>query len=141
MCATAGTPFAWVPITAGDAGIVPDLGDRIDAAHEAGELPGLHGVVIGSHGRLALERYYTGPDVSWGRPLGEVAFGPETLHDLLSVTKSIVGLLYGMALADGKVPAPAAVLVDQFPEYPDLAADPARRRLTVAHSLSMTLWI
>ena len=139
MCATAGTPFAWRPITAGDAGIAPDLGNRIDAAHQAGELPGLHGVVIGSRGRLALERYYTGPDESWGRPLGRVAFGPETLHDLRSVTKSVVGLLYGMALAEGKVPAPGAVLVDQFPEYPDLAADPARRRLTVAHALSMTL--
>ncbi len=30
-------------------------------------------------------------------------------------------------------------MVDQFPEYPDLAADPVRRRLTVAHALSMTL--
>jgi CubicO group peptidase (beta-lactamase class C family) len=139
MCATAGTPFAWLPITAGDAGIAPDLGDRIDAAHQGGELPGLHGVVIGLRGRLALERYYTGQDVSWGRPLGQVAFGPETLHDLLSVTKSVVGLLYGIALADGKVPSPDAVLVDQFPEYPDLAADPERRRLTVAHALSMTL--
>jgi CubicO group peptidase (beta-lactamase class C family) len=78
-------------------------------------------------------------DETWGRPLGTVAFGPETLHDLRSVTKSLVGLLYGMALADGKVPPPDAVLVDQFPEYPDLAADPARRRLTVAHVLSMTL--
>ena len=55
------------------------------------------------------------------------------------MTKSLVGLLYGIALADGKVPPPAAVLVDQFPEYPDLAADPARRRLTVAHALTMTM--
>jgi CubicO group peptidase (beta-lactamase class C family) len=42
-------------------------------------------------------------------------------------------------ISNGKVPPPAAVLVDQFPEYPDLAADPARRRLTVAHALTMTM--
>jgi CubicO group peptidase (beta-lactamase class C family) len=139
MGATAPTPFAWLPITASDAGIAPDLGDRIDAAHRNGELRGLHGLVIARHGGLALERYYTGLDETWGRPLGRVEFGPETRHDLRSVTKSIVGLLYGMALADGKVPASDAVLVDQFPEYPELAADPARRRLTVGHVLSMTL--
>jgi CubicO group peptidase (beta-lactamase class C family) len=139
MCATPGTPFAWPPITASDAGIAPDLGHRVDAAHRKGELPGLHGLVIARRGRLALERYYPGVDATWGRPLGTVVFGPETLHDLRSVTKSLVGLLYGIALADGKVPPPDAVLLDQFPEYPDLATDPARRRLTVAHVLTMTL--
>jgi CubicO group peptidase (beta-lactamase class C family) len=135
----AAAPFGWRPIAAGDAGLAPDLGDRIDAAHRRGDLPGLHGLVIARRGRLALERYYPGPDHAWGRPLGRVAFGPETLHDVRSVTKSVVGLLYGLALADAKVPPPDAVLVDQFPEYPDLAADPARRRLTVAHALGMTL--
>jgi CubicO group peptidase (beta-lactamase class C family) len=139
MGATPATPSAWQTVPAGDAGIAPDLGDRIDAAHRKGELPGLHGLVVARRGRLALERYYPGADWIWGRSLGTVAFGPETLHDLRSVTKSLVGLLYGIALADGKVPPPAAVLVDQFPEYPDLAADPARRRLTVAHVLTMTL--
>jgi CubicO group peptidase (beta-lactamase class C family) len=139
MYPTTASSFAWLPIPAADAGLAPDLGDRIDAAHRNGELAGLHGLVIARRGRLALERYYPGVDETWGRPLGTVAFGPDTLHDLRSVTKSLVGLLYGTALADGKVPPPDAVLVDQFPEYPDLAADPARRRLTVAHVLSMTL--
>jgi hypothetical protein len=135
MYATAATPFAWQPITASDAGIAPDLGDRIDAAHRTGELRGLQRLVIARRGRLALERYYTGLDETWGRPLGSVVFGPETLHDLRSVTKSLVGLLYGMALADGKVPPADGVLVDQFTEYPDLAADPARRRLTLTLGL------
>ena len=61
------------------------------------------------------------------------------LHDLRSVTKSLVGMLYGIALADGKVPPPEARLYDQFPEYPDLAKQPGRDRITVAHALSMTM--
>jgi CubicO group peptidase (beta-lactamase class C family) len=134
-----GLGAAMLPVAATDAGLAPDLGDRIDAAQRRGELAGLHGLVIVRRGRLALERYYAGADATWGRSLGRVAFGPETPHDLRSVTKSIVGLLYGIALADGKVPPPEAVLVDQFPEYPDLAAQADRRRLTVAHVLSMTL--
>jgi CubicO group peptidase (beta-lactamase class C family) len=55
------------------------------------------------------------------------------------VTKSIVGLLYGIALDRGQVPAPQAPLLAQFPEYPDLQADPGRARLTVEHALTMTL--
>ena len=80
-----------------------------------------------------------GEDEAWGRKLGQVTFGPTVLHDLRSVTKSIVGMLYGIALADGKVPPPEARLYDQFPEYADLAKQPGRERLTVAHVLSMTV--
>jgi CubicO group peptidase (beta-lactamase class C family) len=101
MGSTAAAPFAWSPIPAGDAGLAADLGDRIDAAQRNGELRGLHGLLVARRGRLALERYYAGVDETWGRPLGQVAFGPDTLHDLRSVTKSLVGLLYGIALADG----------------------------------------
>lgn len=60
------------------------------------------------------------------------------LHDVRSVSKSVVGLLYGIALAGGKVP-PEAKLYEHFPEYPDLAAQPGRDRLTIHHALSMTL--
>lgn len=141
MSSSAASAFAWQSIAAKAAGLADDLGARIDAARRDGMLDGLHGLVIGRHGRLALERYYTGKDERLGRPLGEVAFGPGTLHDLRSVTKSIVGLLYGVALGQAKVPPTDAVLVDQFPEYPDLAADARRRQITVAHALSMTLGI
>ncbi|HYD63958.1 serine hydrolase [Azospirillum sp.] len=122
-----------------DAGFSADLGERLEAGVRSGLLRNLHAVLVLRAGRLALERYFDGPDESWGRPLGTVAMGPDTLHDLRSVTKSIVGLLYGIALERGLVPPPEAPLLAQFPQYPDLAADPARARLTVAHALTMTL--
>ena len=90
------------------------------------------------HGRTLFEWYGEGEDQNWGRPLGKVKFGPTVLHDLRSVTKSMVGMLYGIALADGKVPPPEARLYDQFPQYADLAREPGRERLTVAHVLGMT---
>lgn len=115
------------------------IGTAFDGLRAKGRLAGIHGIVALRRGDILFERYLSGPDEAWGRPLGDVVFGPETLHDLRSVTKSIVGLLYGIALARGKVPAPDQPLMVQFPEYPDLAADPARRDLTVAHALTMTL--
>jgi CubicO group peptidase (beta-lactamase class C family) len=122
-----------------EAGFTPDLDERFEGARQAGLLPNLHGVVAARGGQIFFERYLTGTDAHRARPLGVVRFGPDTLHDLRSVTKSIVGLLYGIALEAGHVPTPDAVLLDQFPDYPDLAGDPARRRLTVGHVLTMTL--
>ncbi len=122
-----------------EAGFAPDLEERFDIARQAGTLPNLHGVVAARRGQVFFERYLAGPDAARARPLGIIRFGPDTLHDLRSVTKSIVGLLYGIALGQRQVPPPEAPLLEQFPEYPDLATDPARRRLTVRHALTMTL--
>ncbi len=132
-------PFDWARIAPEDTGFAPDLAARLDAAAAAGKLPNLHGVIVARGGKLVLEHYAAGVDESWGRPLGTVKFGPDTLHDLRSVTKSIVGLVYGIALAQGKVPGPEAPLLASFPEYPDLAAEPARQKLTIGHVLTMTM--
>jgi CubicO group peptidase (beta-lactamase class C family) len=72
-------------------------------------------------------------------PTGVIRFGPETLHDMRSVSKSIVGLLYGIALTTGCVPVPEANLLSQFPEYSEPSGDSARHSLTVKHALTMTL--
>jgi CubicO group peptidase (beta-lactamase class C family) len=129
----------WPTATPVEAGFQADLNDHFDMAREAGVLPNLHGVVAARSGRIFFERYFAGPDAARARPLGVVRFGPDTLHDLRSVTKSIVGLLYGIALSRGLVPSPDTALLALFPEYQDLAADPTRLRLTVAHALTMTL--
>ena len=89
--------------------------------------------------RLVLERYFEGDVNARGRPLGKVAFKADTLHDLRSVSKSIVGLLYGIALADGKVPPPETPLFASFPEYADLTTDLARTRWTIHNVLTMTM--
>ena len=116
-----------------------DIDQRLVQAQQVGEVSGLHALLVSQGGRLVFEYYGLGEDESWGRPRGTVAFAPDVLHDLRSVSKSVVGLVYGIALAAGKVPPPEAKLYDQFPEYPDLAKQPGRDRLTMHHVLSMTL--
>ncbi len=136
---TAVTPSPWPRTDAEAAGLAPDLGARLDRAVQSGEIPNLHAVCIVRKGALALERYYPGPDERWGTPLGTVAHSATTLHDLRSVTKSIVGLLYGIALAEGKVPALDTPVVDAFPALADLARDEGRRAIRIAHVLAMTM--
>lgn len=117
----------------------PDIARKLAAGIESGLLRDLHIVVASRAGQIVLERYYEGPDVNWGAPIGQVSFTPDTLHDLRSVTKSIVGVLYGIALDRGLVPAPEAPLLAEFPQYADLAKDPKRSGLTIEHALNMTL--
>jgi CubicO group peptidase (beta-lactamase class C family) len=134
-----GQPPDWISIAPDEAGFASDLGEKLDAGIRSGLLRGLHSVVVLRSGKLVLERYLEGKDESWGRPLGHIRFEADTLHDLRSVTKSVVGLLYGIALDRGLVPPPDASLLAQFPEYADLAADPQRASLKIEHALTMTL--
>jgi len=116
-----------------------DLARKLAAGIESGLLRHLHAVTVARHGTVVLEHYETGADEAWGAPLGVVEHGPTTLHDLRSVTKSILGILYGIALHRGLVPPVDAPLMAQFPDYPDLARDPARAQIKVQHALNMTL--
>src|SRR5215475_15960133 len=122
-----------------EAGFTPDLEALLDKVITDKRVWNLHGIVIMREGRLVLERYFEGDDNARGRPLGKVAFTASTLHDLRSVSKSIIGLVYGIALAGGKVPPPDAPLFASFPEYSDLAADPARNLWTIGNLLTMTM--
>lgn len=116
-----------------------DFQQRLAAAEHSGKVSGLHALLVSQGGKLLFEHYGKGEDERWGTPLGTVTYAPGLMHDLRSVSKSVVGLLYGIALAEGKVPPPDARLHDQFPQYADLARQPGRDRLTIAHVLSMTL--
>ena len=115
------------------------IGRKLCAGVEAGLLPHLHVVMAERGGETILESYGSGPDENWGRPIGTVAFEADTLHDLRSVSKSIVSLLYGIALERGEVPKVNTPLLDLFPDYADLGGDPDRRQRTIEHALTMTL--
>jgi CubicO group peptidase (beta-lactamase class C family) len=131
----------WPTASPEDVGLAPDLGDKVDKAFADGKLDNVHAVVLVRGGKLVLERYRTGDDERLGRKKDGVVFGPESKHDVRSITKSVVSLLYGIALNEGKVPALDRPLVDSFPEYADLAGNQQRRRMTVGHALSMTMGI
>ena len=131
--------YEWQSIAPADAGFAPDIETRLDKLIADKRIWNLHGLVVLRNDRLVLERYFEGEDNARGRPLGRVAFKPDTLHDLRSCSKSIVALLYGIALNQGKVPPPEAPLFSAFPECADLAGRDGRDRLTIQHVLTMTM--
>jgi len=116
-----------------------ELEDKLKKAFAAGDFPGLHSVLVMREDTILAEAHFPGNDESWGVPLGDRIHGSDSLHDLRSVTKSLVGLLYGIALQEGIVPDINEPLIDQFPEYKDLASDSQRQSILVRHALSMTM--
>lgn len=115
------------------------LDAQLQTAFDKGELSGLHNVLVIRDGEILAERHFAGIDQPRGGRWSKREHGPDTLHDMRSITKSIVGLLYGIALAEGKVPGIAQNLLAQFPEYADLAHDPRRNATLISHALTMRM--
>jgi CubicO group peptidase (beta-lactamase class C family) len=109
----------------------------LKARIESGQIEGVHSVIVMRGNATLAEWYFAGRDQARGRALGQVTFGPETLHDVRSVTKSIVGLLVGIAVEEGAIKSLDTPVLDYFPEYADLQTA-ERRRVTLRHLLSMT---
>lgn len=130
---------SWNKLAPEAAGFAASLERRFDAGLESGLLRDFHALAVSRNGRLVFERYFEGRDEAWGDDIGHVVFGPDTLHDLRSVTKSVTSLLYGIALDRGLVPPLDTPVVDGFPEYPDLVADPERRKVTIEHTFNMAM--
>ena len=136
-CAGLPAPAPWPTATPAELGLDGAALDGLAARIERGELGNLHSLLVVRDGKLAFERYFPGRDAQWGHPLGRVEFGPETLHDLRSVTKSVVGALVGIAHGDGSLPDLDAPLASFFPERAKgHEADLAGR--TLRHALSMS---
>ncbi|MGQ0642313.1 MAG: serine hydrolase domain-containing protein [Gemmatimonadaceae bacterium] len=98
---------------------------------------GVHAVLIERAGRLIYEEYFDGFDERWGTPLGRVTMTAETLHDLRSVTKSVVSALVGIALNAKQLGSLDLPVVEWFPEYADLNTA-ERRRVRLGHVIDMT---
>ena len=110
---------------------------RLTDAIGAGDYANIHGLLVVRHGKLAWEAYFAGPDERRGVPLGIVHYDAATLHDARSVTKSIVSLLFGIALGEGDIAGIDEPILDYFPVYEDLRG-PDREAIHLRHALAMT---
>ncbi len=97
----------------------------------------IHGVLVERRGRLVAELYRRGKDRSiWSLFARETRFGPAVVHDLRSVSKSIVGLLFGIAAQQRTIDLTASAL-SFYPEYAHLRS-PERAAITLEHVLTMS---
>jgi CubicO group peptidase (beta-lactamase class C family) len=104
----------------------------------------LHGFLVERGGRLVAELYREGPDAPINVRYGlgslfpdEVAFGTDDLHDVRSVSKSVVALLYGIVAQEGALPALSSPVLAAFPELAGLRSE-GREAITWEHLLTMS---
>jgi CubicO group peptidase (beta-lactamase class C family) len=115
--------------------------EALRARIASGEIQGVHSVIVVQHGKTLAEWYFPGEDERYGDKLGRIEFKPETLHDVRSVSKSVVSILFGIAMADGDIKGGLDTpVLDFFPEYKDLRT-PQRMKITLRRVLSMTLGV
>lgn len=101
----------------------------------------VHGLLIERHGQLLAEVYRHGPDrpidVLWGAGAAtDTRFDVDSLHDLRSITKTVTGLLAGVASGDGAFPELDAGVVEQFDGLGRCADDATQ--VTVEQVLTMS---
>ena len=96
----------------------------------------LHSVLVWQGGRMLLEHYRRAKDTPIGDWFArEVTFGPDVLHDMRSISKSVVALLVGQAVARGQIDTATPVL-DFYPALADLRKD-GREGIRLSHLLDM----
>jgi CubicO group peptidase (beta-lactamase class C family) len=96
----ADTADDWILGGAAEAGFDPAALERLVLDIEAGMFPNTHALLIEHDGALVFERHFSGSDERWGQPIPARVIGPDSLHDLRSVSKSVTSTLLGIVLAD-----------------------------------------
>lgn len=136
-CALAAEPDEWQTLPPPAVGLDQDLLGILAAKIRQGQFGNIHSLLIARNGKLAVEQYFEGADEHRGEPVGDVKFSASDLHDLRSVTKSVVSALFGIALASDPTRNIDDPILSYFPEYKDLQT-PDRLAIRLRDLLSMT---
>jgi CubicO group peptidase (beta-lactamase class C family) len=101
------------------------IGELVTLIGENQRFPDLHSLLIVRNGYLVAEEYFSG-------------WGPERLHTLQSVTKSITSALIGIAIEQGHIDSVDERVIDFFPQWrDDLAREPRWAALRLKDLLTM----
>ena len=120
-----------------EAGIDSSKLDSMTVAIVRKEYPNIHSVLIVKDKKLVFEKYWPGNDELLGKSLGIIDHHRDTLHDIRSITKSVVSACIGIAIAQQKIKDVDQSIWDYFPEYLELKRGD-KAHLTIRHLLTMS---
>ena len=113
-----------------DAGLIKELFERIgDNSYK-----NIHSVLLVKNGKLVVEKYFPGQD-----SLGQYrTFTGDTLHEMLSATKSVNSILIGIAIDQHLIRGVDEKISTFFPEYSDIFTNKEKDAICLKDLLSMT---
>ncbi len=98
----------------------------MDAAVRAGQFKKITSVLVLRDGKILHEAYFNGADAS-------------TLHNTRSCTKTVTGMLVGIAIDKGLLPGVQATILPFFPDRQPLQnLDPRKEKITIEDFLTMS---
>ena len=97
----------------------------MEKAVQSGEFKKVTSIVIARHGQLAYEGYFGGTDAA-------------TLHNTRSATKTVTGMLLGIAMDRKLLPDVRARVLRFFPQKHFANPDPRKAEITVEDLLTMS---
>lgn len=95
-----------------------------DAFVQAEQTGFMNSLLIVRHGYLVSERYFRGFEVT-------------DAQDVMSVSKSFISSLVGLALHHGYLDSLGQKMMDFFPEYQAPGLDPRKSQITLGHLITM----
>jgi len=113
-------------IPVGDLSQTPLSESEVQSWMEAivqGDYEQVHSILLVANGRLVLEEYF-------------YEYDPAARHQMRSATKSVIGLLVGMALERGHLESLDQKVVSFFPEYELQNQSPSKNNITLRHLLT-----
>jgi CubicO group peptidase (beta-lactamase class C family) len=99
--------------------------------------PNIHSVVVAKNGSIVYEHYFVGKDQNYGRDIGVVTHNESTLHDLRSITKSIISACVGIAIDKGWLKSVNQNISEFFPEKDQIFIN-EKANWTIQDFLTMT---
>lgn len=99
--------------------------EALGTALRDGTFQNIRGVLLAVDGRLVYETYENGADI-------------ETRHDVRSASKTITGMLTGLAIAGARIPGVESPVLSFFPGKAIANPDPRKSAMTIEDLLTMS---
>lgn len=99
--------------------------------------PNIHSLLIAKGNKLVYENYFSGKDESWGWSLGYAKHDQNTLHDIRSISKSVVAACIDIAIQQKIIRSIDDSIFKYLPDYIHFKT-PQNEKITIRDLLTMS---
>ena len=99
--------------------------------------PNIHSLLIAKGNKLVYENYFSGKDERWGWGLGYAKHDTNILHDIRSISKSVVAVCIDLAIQQQKIKNIDDPIFNYLSDYTQYKT-PQNEKITIRHLLTMS---